>query len=178
MGISKSSKYANFLIDFGLKNWKTWYTLSPAAIERFARNETFQDKNGGESDTHFRVKDWIRSHVYGKYSDWAWLVTTELEQKNNPFNSYLDGNHPVFYTLDVCMMMPQIGLILDFEVDGKEHYTSTGLMKGKIRDEKLHYKYGIYTMRINKDDPPTTSKIDKFIETSLGQYLQEVLCVE
>jgi hypothetical protein len=118
------------------------------------------------------VKDWIRSHVYRNYRDKGWLVTTELEQKNNPFNSYLDGNKPVRYTLDVCMIREDIGIIIDFEVDGREHYSATGLMKGAIRDEKLKYKYNVFTKRINKDDPPGIDKIDKFIETSLQQYLE------
>ena len=176
---------SQFLYDFDLLDivGAGSSTLSPAyrykwvyrkeAIERFHLPICFRREvdNDFEDDKHFNLKKMVHSYIYDNFymsNDCKFYTTTELAQVNNPFTSYLDSDEEIIhYTLDCCAIRTQDNQVFDFEIDGKEHYTSTGMMKGKIRDEWLNDRYGIITMRIDKQErePPYQKISDLLIKS-------------
>ena len=176
---SNTNEFGNdFLIDFKLFHGKlkledgTWpkgneWIYSKKAIERFHQPVTYKSPNGSEGPKHYGLKQVVHDYIYDNYylqNGCKFLVTTELEQKNNPFYSYIDGKIPVFFTMDICVIRESDCQVFDIEIDGPEHYTRGGMMKAEIRDEWLLDRYGVLTYRIDQaDDEPNYKKIDKFI---------------
>ena len=179
---SNTNEFGNdFLIDFKLFHGKlklddgTWpkgneWIYSKKAIERFHQPVTYKSPNGSEGPKHYGLKQVVHDYIYDNYylqNGCKFLVTTELEQKNNPFYSYIDGKIPVFFTMDICVIRESDRQVFNIEIDGPEHYTRGGMMKAEIRDEWLLDRYGVLTYRIDQaDDEPNYKKIDKFITTS------------
>lgn len=180
--LNNNSQFNNdFLIDFRLiqsnrtelkgKYWRstTDWVYSQKALDRFHQPVTFKNPNpnGSEGPKHYGLKQLVHDYIYENYyleNECKFLVTTELEQKNSPFYSYMDGKIPVYFTLDVCVIRESDHQVFDIEIDGPEHYTKKGMMKADIRDEWLKDRYGVLTYRIDEaDDEPNYKKIDKFI---------------
>jgi hypothetical protein len=184
-GTTKKRKTSSFGNDF-LKDFKLHYEdrvlrdgirynttrewiYSDKALERFHLPITYKNPNpnGNEGTKHYGLKQMVHDYIYDNYylgNGCKFLVTTELEQKENPFWSYIDGKKPVFFTLDICVIRESDFQVFDIEIDGPEHYTRGGLMKGEIRDEWLLDRYGVLTYRIDQaDDEPNYKQIDKFI---------------
>ena len=180
---TKKKKIGNFTNDF-LKDFRLAVTsadktkdgkwqnthdwiYSKKALERFHTSSVFNSPNGNEGPKHFRLKSLVYSYIYENYyleNECKFLVTTELEQKNNPFYSYIDGKIPVFFTMDVCVIRECDNQVFDIEIDGPEHYTRGGMMKADIRDEWLLDRYGVLTYRIDAaDNEPNYKRIDEFI---------------
>lgn len=179
--VIKSNFDDSFLHDFGLHGAKKDYTgghltyiwkYTQKAKDRFHLPITYHNQNGPESDLHYSFKQKVHDHIYENYylstDDCKFYVTSELEQVRNPFNSYIDGEQKVFYTLDVCAIRQKDNQVFDFEIDtGTEHYTQRGMMKADLRDRLLNNRYGIYTMRIDPFEEGkdiNRKKIDKFLE--------------
>lgn len=176
----KSNFNDSFLHDFGLYGAKRDYTggfisynwkFTKKALDRFHLPITYHNQDGPESDLHYSFKQKVHDYIYEDYylSDGCkFYVTSELEQVMNPFNSYIDGEKKVFYTLDVCAIRQKDNQVFDFEIDtGSEHYTQRGMMKADLRDRLLNNRYGIYTMRIDPSSEGkdiNRKKIDKFLE--------------
>jgi hypothetical protein len=176
----KTSNFGNqFLIDFRLQrptnlklnNGKyplaTDWLYSKSVLERFHQPVTYKNPNGSEGPKHYGLKQMVHDYIYENYylnNGCKFLVTTELEQKNNNFWSYIDGKKPVYFTLDVCVIRESDCQVFDIEIDGPEHYTRGGMMKADIRDTWLLDRYGVLTYRIDQaDDEPNYKQIDKFI---------------
>lgn len=179
---TKKRKTSNFGNDF-LKDFRLHYTnekfpdgtyaagyewvYSQKALERFHLPITYKSPNGSEGPKHYGLKQMVHDYIYENYyleNGCKFLVTTELEQKDNCFWSYIDGKKPVFFTMDICVIRESDCQVFDIEIDGPEHYTRGGLMKGEIRDEWLKDRYGVLTYRIDQaDDEPNYKQIDKFI---------------
>lgn len=154
----------------GKINWvyPSDWIYSKTALARFHLPITNKNPHGSEDEKHFKTKMLIHDYIYENYymnNECKYMVTTELEQKNNCFYSYIDGEIPVYFTLDICIIRESDFQVFVIEVDGPEHYTRRGRMKAEIRDEWLLDRYGALTMRIDKDDVDCInySKIDKFI---------------
>ncbi len=182
-GKKRTSNFSNdFLVDFKLfignpllKNrvdgkWvsKTDWVYSKTALERFHLPIIYPNPHGSEDDNHFRTKMLIHDYIYDNYymdNECKFMVTTELEQRNNCFYSYIDGKIPVFFTLDICIIRESDYQVFDIEVDGPEHRTRRGMMKAEIRDSWLFDRYGVLTYRVDKNDVDCINykKIDKFI---------------
>ena len=158
----KTNEFGNdFLIDFKLFHGKlkledgTWpkgneWIYSKKAIERFHQPVTYKNPNpnGNEGPKHYGLKQVVHDYIYDNYylqNGCKFLVTTELEQKENNFWSYIDGKKPVYFTLDVCVIRDSDCQVFDIEIDGPEHYTRGGMMKAEIRDEWLLDRYGVLT---------------------------------
>lgn len=161
-GISK--EYNNTRI------FNTDWTYSKYARERFHSPITYGNPNpdGSEGEDHFKLKTLIHDYIYENYyleNECKYLVTTELEQKINPFYSYIDGKIPVFFTMDICIIRDNDYQVFDIEIDGPEHYSRGGMMKAEIRDEWLKDRYGVLTMRVDRNDVDCFNykKLDKFI---------------
>ena len=156
--------------DSGKINWiyPSDWIYSKSALARFHLPITNPNPHGSEDEKHFKTKMLIHDYIYENYymnNECKYMVTTELEQKNNCFYSYIDGKIPVFFTLDICVIRESDFQVFDIEVDGPEHYSRKGRMKAEIRDEWLKDRYGVLTLRIDKSDVDCInySKIDKFI---------------
>ena len=143
------------------------WIYSKQALERFHTSTVFSSPNGTEGPKHSRLKGLVYAYIYENYyleNECKFLVTTELEQKSNPFYSYIDGKIPVFFTMDICVIRDTDNQVFDIEIDGPEHYTKGGMMKAEIRDEWLKDRYGVLTYRIDMaDDEPNYKRIDEFI---------------
>lgn len=145
------------------------WVYSKEALERFHLPITYRNPNpnGSEGPKHYGLKQMVHDYIYENYyleNECKFLVTTELEQKENNFWSYIDGKKPVYFTLDVCVIRDSDCQVFDIEIDGPEHYTRGGMMKAEIRDEWLLDRYGVLTYRIDEaDDEPNYKQIDKFI---------------
>lgn len=170
---NKKTNFNNsFIYDFGLDDIYNQYrpyvwTWGVKAQERFHLPITYYSKSG-ESDKHYRFKQQVHDYVYENYylnNDCKFFVTTELEQINSPFMSYLDGAEKVFYTLDVCVIRMSDNQIFDIEIDGKDHLTRGNIMRDERRDRWLQSRYGVFTHRINYNeyDNVNFKDIDKFI---------------
>src|SRR6476620_6314174 len=109
----KTSNFGNnFLVDFRLFHGKTRledgtlpkgneWIYSKTALERFHQPVTYKNPNpnGSEGPKHYGLKQMVHDYIYENYyieNGCKFLVTTELEQKNNNFWSYIDGKKPVF----------------------------------------------------------------------------------
>lgn len=143
------------------------WVYSDVALDRFHTPTTHSSPNGNEGEKHYRLKSLVHDYIYENYyleNECKFMVTTELEQKNSPFYSYIDGKIPVFFTMDICVIRDSDNQVFDIEIDGPEHYTRGGMMKADIRDEWLKDRYGVLTYRIDSaDDEPNYKRIDKFI---------------
>lgn len=179
--IKNNNNFSNdFLKDFRLLHTKPYdvnkpgigWTYSKKTLERFHIPVAYKNpnENGSEGPKHYKLKSLVHGYIYENYyleNECKFLVTTELEQKNNPFFSYIDGKIPVFFTLDVCVIRENDHQVFDIEIDGPEHYTRRGLMKADIRDEWLKDRYGIITYRIDRnDEEPNYKEIDELLTKS------------
>lgn len=189
---NKGKFSSQFLVDFNLidVNGAGRSTLSPStrykwvyhkkALERFHIPICYRRMvdNDSEGEDHFRLKQLTHNYIYENFymnNDCKILVTTELEQMNNPFTSHLESDKEIiYYTLDVCAIRTKDNQVFDFEIDGKEHYTKIGMMKGRIRDAWLKDRYGAITLRIDKEEkePPYKKINDLLIHAPTVQRVQ------
>lgn len=170
---NKKTNFNNsFIYDFGLDDSFTEsrsyvWTWGVKAQERFHLPITFMN-TGAESTRHYSFKQQAHDYIYENYylnNDCKFFVTTELEQIEEPFTSYIDGAEKVFYTLDVCIVRLKDNQIFDIEIDGKDHLTRGNIMRDDRRDRWLRDRYGILTHRIdyNQNENINFKNIDKFI---------------
>jgi hypothetical protein len=170
---SKKTNFDNsFLYDFGLldsygdERSHTW-VYDKKAQERFHIPITYMSKDE-EGTKHYRLKQQAHDYVYENYylnNECKFFVTTELEQVNRPFISYIDGEEKVFYTMDVCVIRFDDNQIFNIEIDGREHLTPGNMMRDERRHRWLNDRYGVLTHRIdyNEYDNVNFKDIDKFI---------------
>ena len=171
----KKTNFNNsFLFDFGLVD--NPYSLDRSYIwtyginaqQRFHLPITYMNA-GKESPQHYKLKQQAHDYVYENYymneCECKYFVTSELEQIESPFKSYIDGAEKVFYTMDVCVIRFSDNQVFDIEIDGVDHYTRGNLMRDERRDLWLKERYGILTHRIdyNEYDNVNFKDIDKFI---------------
>lgn len=150
------------------------------ALERFHLPTCYRRvvDNDSEGDDHFRLKQLTHAYIYENFymnNECKFLVTTELEQIYNPFTSHLESDKEIiYYTLDVCAIRTKDNQVFDFEIDGKEHYTKIGIMKGRIRDAWLKDRYGAITLRIDKaeKEPPYKKINDLLLHAPAVQRVQ------
>lgn len=151
------------------------WVYNKKAKERFHLPVCFRREvdNDPEDEKHFRLKQQTHSFIYENFylcdnNDCKFLTTTELQQKHNPFRSHMNSEDEIiYYTLDVCAIRMSDNQVFDFEIDGKEHYTGAGMRKGKIRDAWLEDRYGVITLRIDKNEKePPYKKISDILLNS------------
>lgn len=169
----KTTNFNNsFLFDFDLMDAdniqrKYIWTYGKKAQERFHLPITYHSKSE-EGVKHYRLKQQAHDYIYENYyldNECKYFVTTELEQVDFPFTSYLDGEEKVFYTLDVCVIRMEDNQVFNIEIDGKDHLTRGNLLRDERRDRWLQDRYGVFTHRIdyNEYDNVNFKHIDKFI---------------
>lgn len=145
------------------------WIFSKKAAERFHTPVTYSNPHGPEDRKHYLLKTLVHDYIYDNYyleNECRFFVTSELEQKSNCFWSHLDGRIPVFFTLDICIIREDDWQVFNVEIDGPEHYTRGGIMKADIRDTWLNDRYGVLTLRIDKnDDTINYKRLDKFINS-------------
>jgi hypothetical protein len=169
----------DFLVDFGLGmssggyrffDWK----FSERAKERFHLPITYMDLDGAEGPDHYQQKQRVHDYIYEAYyleGDCQYFVTTELQQIKMPFKARTDGKEKIFYKLDICVIRAKDHQVFDIEIDGYEHRKSNeAIIKDRVRDELLNFRYGIYTLRLDKDEPINYKKIDEFLKKPAQPY--------
>lgn len=180
-----------FLHDFDLLDIKAagGSSLKPSYRYKWVYNKKAQERfhlpicfrrevdNDPEDEKHFGLKKKVHDYIYENFylaNECKFLTTTELQQKHNPFKSHMDSTDEIiFYTLDVCAIRTKDNQVFDFEIDGKEHYTSAGMRKGKTRDAWLRDRYGIITLRIDKNEAePPYKKINDLLINS--EYVKKI----
>lgn len=155
----------SFLYDFDLGD--AHKQLFKKTIKIFHNPIVKSCNGGGEGLKHFSLKKNIAHHIYFNYylQDKKFYVTTELEQKYNPFISYMN-NREIFFTLDICVLRMKDAQVFDIEIDGKEHQSAIGMMKARYRDAVLEDRYKIKTMRIDSEEKePPYKEIIEFLNS-------------
>lgn len=168
----------DFLIDFGLGSTKYtnsfFWIFTKKALLRFHAPIAYRDLDGNEGAEHYNQKRRIHNYIYEQYylnNECKFFVTTELQQVNKPFKTRTDGAEKMFYKLDICVIREKDHQIFDIEIDGEEHRKSNErLLKDKVRDELLEFRYGIYTYRQERDEPINYKKIDEFLQKPTKEY--------
>lgn len=183
--LKKKSKYncnfpSDFLIDFDLAvseetdKFPFFWVLSKKAERLFHSPGTFHDLDGNEGPNHYRYKQNVHDYIYEQYymeNECKFYVTTELQQKKNPFKARTDGKEKVFYKLDICVVREKDFQVFDIEIDGIDHIKSQEKqLKDRIRDELLKFRYGIYTLRLDSDWPINYKHIDEFLNLEAMEY--------
>jgi len=168
----KSNFNDSFLYDFGLTDddyaCRSYiWTYGVKAQQRFHLPITYMSQ-GEEGKKHYRLKQQAHDYVYENYylnNECLYFVTTELEQIDSPFKSYIDGEEKVFYTMDVCVIRYSDNQVFNIEIDGVDHLRRGNMMRDERRDLWLNSRYGILTHRIdyNEYDDINFKDIDKFI---------------
>ena len=169
----------DFLIDFDLGaangyhdifNWK----FTKKALMRFHAPVTYMDLDGSEGPDHYVQKQRVHDYIYEHYylsGDCGVFVTTELQQVKMPFKARTDGKEKIRYKLDVCAIRANDHQVFDIEIDGYEHRKSNeAIIKDRVRDELLNFRYGIYTLRLDKDEPINYRKIDELLKKPAMPY--------
>lgn len=150
------------LCDYVRPHHKKW-NFSQEALELFHKPITYHNREGNEGPKHYGLKQMVHDYIYDNYylnGDCKFLVTTELEQKDTPFKSYMDGKQSLHYTLDVCIIRVKDRKVFCVEIDGREH----GRLKDKIRDSWLKDRYDIDTYRIDENDETINyGRLNRFI---------------
>jgi len=170
----------DFLVDFGLGIPKKGYhdmfnwEFSKKAKDRLHLPITYMDLDGQEGRDHYAQKQRVHHYIYECYyleGDCQYFVTTELQQEKMPFKARTDGKEKVFYKLDICVIRAKDHQVFDIEIDGIEHRkTNEAILKDRVRDELLNFRYGIYTLRLDKDEPINYMKIDEFLKKPAQPY--------
>lgn len=151
-------------------NWK----LHDKAKRRFHAPVTYMDLNGDEGIDHYSQKRLVHDYIYENYyltDECKFYVTSELEQVDKPFKARTDGKEKIFYKLDVLVLRASDHQLFDIEIDGPEHRKSNeAILKDRVRDELLEFRYGIYTLRFDRDEPINYRKIDEFLKKDAKEY--------
>ena len=157
-----------FLADFDLHNLR--------AIRRLEKKHP--SLYGLKMDDNEGIDHWNRkietySFLEQRYSNNPkFFITTELQQEYNPFISELDASKEYYkyYRLDICVIFfnnPRQPVILDVEIDNKNHYKKRQMDKDLVRDELLKMRYNVHTERIDVDDP-SLKHVIAFLHSRIG----------
>lgn len=153
----------NFLLEFNLGNTNIMFYKK--SLQRF-ENRITSMVGDNEGTKHYFWKHKIHQHIWLKFyqPNKEFYVTTELEQKLNPFRSFINEN-VIYFTLDICAIRTKDYRIFDIEIDGREHATGTGIRKARYRDAMLKERYGIDTLRIDYEqyNEPPYKLVEEFI---------------
>ena len=136
------------------------------------------ETDGHEDHVHYGQKQKVHDYIYETYylaNECKYYVTTELEQLHTPFKALLvvNGEEKIHYKLDVCVIRIKDNQIFDIEIDGPEHTTQSRMMRDASRDRLLNYRYGIYTLRLDKFEPINFKNIDKFLKQDAMPYTRK-----
>ena len=150
-----------FLYDFGLNNQRS----IELDVKRGKRVYDTVHMDKGEGKTHFKVKTDFFNMIKEKYSHQKiFFITTELQQLYNPFYSEL-YDQDIKYKLDICVVFfhkTRNPVVLDVEIDGKEHYTERGRWKAEVRDDWMKERYNVDTFRVDQFDPSPNKFMQDF----------------
>lgn len=167
-----------FLRDFELgshDNWSFHWEFNKKAKDRFHLPITYMELNGYEDKIHYGKKQQVHDYIYETYylgAECKYYVTTELQQVKTPFKALLvdDGDEKVRYKLDICVIRLKDHQVFDIEIDGPEHGTDRAMLKDAMRDKLLNFRYGIYTLRLDKFEEINFKKIDRFLKQDAMPY--------
>lgn len=173
----------DFLGDFGIgldNNLGFCWRFHVKALQRFHLPITYMETNGDEDGIHYGKKQMVHDYIYETYylstDDCKFYVTTELRQIKNPFKALLvenSGAEKVKYKLDVCAIRLKDHQVFDIEIDGREHGTDRGMLKDRMRDKLLNFRYGIFTLRFDKYDEINFKKLDDFLNQPAMPYTRK-----
>ena len=137
------------------------------------------ETDGNEDKIHYGKKQTIHDYIYETYylstDDCKFYVTTELRQMETPFKALLveNGAEKVFYKLDICAIRLKDHQVFDIEIDGYEHGTERGMLKDRMRDKLLAFRYGIFTLRLDKYEEINFKKLDEFLNQPVMPYTRK-----
>jgi hypothetical protein len=164
-------KEKQFLFDFGLYNEKSIANN----IKRKPDFYTQVKRYNGEGDKHYNCKKTIFQALYDYMKDDPkFFICNELLQIDRPYLLEIFGSKKYYYRLDVCCVCftnPRKPLNIDIEVDGWEHFTKKGKIKGEIRDELMKDNYNSIIIRVDYDD----WDLKKVMKRVLNEYLLYVI---
>ena len=169
----------NFLGDFQIGRHSELlgfhWQFHKKAEQRFHLPITYMELDGNEDGIHYGKKQAVHDYIYETYylnDDCKFYVTTELRQMENPFKALLveNGEEKVFYKLDVCAIRLKDHQVFDIEIDGPEHGTVRRMLADRMRDKLLNFRYGIFTLRLNKFEEINFKQIDKFLNQPAMPY--------
>ena len=148
------------------------------ALERFHLPITYMELDGNEDGIHYGKKQTVHDYIYETYylnDGCKFYVTTELKQILNPFQALLveNGEEKVYYKLDICAIRLKDHQVFDIEIDGPEHGTDRAMLKDRMRDRLLNWRYGIFTLRFDKFDEINFKKIDDFLNQPAMTYTRK-----
>lgn len=182
MSVKINSNFpTDFLKDFGLgysrhPTFDYYWEFHKKAKDRFHLPITYMELDGHEDKVHYGKKQQVHDYIYENYymnNECKFYVTTELRQIKTPFKALLveqDGAEKIFYKLDICTIRLKDHQVFDIEIDGPEHGTDRRMLKDAMRDKLLNFRYGIYTLRLDKFEEINFKKIDKFLKQDAMPY--------
>lgn len=159
------SPQKQFLFDFGI--------ISKQDFNRLANREEV-DRYKGEGDGHYNCKKEIYNSIKDCMIDYEnFYIFNELKQVRNPFSLRFYSRENVKVRLDVCCVAldhRDKPFVFDIEVDGWEHFTKKGMIKGETRDTMISQRYGSFLERVDYED----YSIAKIKEKIMLAYLEYV----
>lgn len=166
-----NSKEKDFLFDFGIYNQKNIANNIKKNPEFYSEVKRYD----GEGDIHFNCK----KTIFDSLSDYMkddpnFFICNELMQKDRPYELEVYGSHKILYRWDICCICftnPRKPLSIDIEIDGWEHFTKKGRVKGEIRDELMRENYNSDIIRVDYQD----WDLKKVMKKVLNCYLLYVM---